>query len=155
MLDGAGYWSCAAALPPFLKPCRPGCASRRQARPCCHSGRHVIEEQLWPLCSEKGANMLWLPARSPWYVLAPLPGASGAWFARCLQSHLALRAWLRFNPIEKFNGWLKDRVAENIEKGHASNADLQSAVYSTLEREKGTLPAKCRGWIDFLFGTPQ
>ena len=88
------------------------------------SGRHVVEEKLWPLCEAAGVSLLWLPARSPW-----------------------------FNPIEKFNGWLKDRVADAIQYETIDHSDLARAVYATLDQEEVSrvLVKNCRGWIDFLF----
>lgn len=86
------------------------------------SGRHVVESKIWPLCESAGVNLLWLPTRSPW-----------------------------FNPIEKFNGWLKDRVADDIYHGRASRDNMTEAVHCAIERHTSTLPACCRGWIDFLF----
>jgi len=67
--------------------------------------------------------MVWLPARSPW-----------------------------FNPIEKFNGWLKRAVAEDIEFGRASFDDVTDAIEGAIERHAEGMTARCRGWIDFLFG---
>lgn len=89
------------------------------------SGRHVVEEKIWPICEAAGVSLLWLPTRSPW-----------------------------FNPIEKFNGWLKDKVAEDILHGHegASRDNMIETVHSAIERRADTLPQKCQGWIDFLFG---
>ena len=58
----------------------------------------------------------------------------------------------RFNPIEKFNGWLKRAVAEDIEFGRASFDDVTDAIEGAIERHAEGMTARCRGWIDFLFG---
>jgi len=93
-LDGASYWS----------------------------GRHVVEQLLWPLCNAFGISMVWLPARSPW-----------------------------FNPIEKFNGWLQRAVAEDVSMGRSSHGALREAVFAAIDARAAEIPAHCRGWVDYLY----
>lgn len=88
------------------------------------SGRNVVEEKIWPRCEEAGVSLLWLPTRSPW-----------------------------FNPIEKFNGWLKGNVADDIAHGRegATRDNIIEAVHSAIAHRSADLPKKCQGWIDYLF----
>ena len=59
----------------------------------------------------------------------------------------------RFNPIEKFNGWLKGNVADDIAHGRegATRDNIIEAVHSAIAHRSADLPKKCQGWIDYLF----
>ena len=58
----------------------------------------------------------------------------------------------RFNPIEKFNGWLKERMRAAIATGGACREHPMAAVHSTVDAHAAALPSHCKGWIHFLFG---
>ena len=153
VLNGASYWRRRRSHEGPAPPQRPPLPSEPRAPRTRGSGRHVVEEKIWPICEAAGVSLLWLPTRSPWCAFPspahPIVGPVGS----AASAH-ASRAYGRFNPIEKFNGWLKDKVAEDILHGHegASRDNMIETVHSAIERRADTLPQKCQGWIDFLFG---
>ena len=57
----------------------------------------------------------------------------------------------RFNPIEKFNGWLKSALAVDIDSGKASRLDIWEAVHSAIDRRAEGMLERCQNWIDYLF----
>jgi hypothetical protein len=126
--------------------------------PLPHSGRNVVEEKIWPRCEEAGVSLLWLPTRSPWCAIPPPssahlrspppPSAPPPPPPPPLAFHHG-----RFNPIEKFNGWLKGNVADDIAHGRegATRDNIIEAVHSAIAHRSADLPKKCQGWIDYLF----
>ena len=82
-----------------------------------------MSAQIWPLCRAAGVSLAWLPARSPW-----------------------------FNPIEKFNGWLKQAVASDVGlSGAPGRGDMKGLIEFALNKRSSGMTERCRGWIDFLF----
>ena len=110
------------------------------------TGTNVVEQKLWPLSAGRQGSACcgclraplgappspWLPSSGP----PPIPS----------QTSLGLR----FNPIEKMFGWLKDRVEQDIDLGLSFRSDLREAIHQALERGDDRMASRARGWIDFL-----
>ena len=102
------------------------------------------------LCYLSGVQVVYLPRRSPRYGHAAAQSSS----SRDLPPKATPTPHTcRFNPIEKFNGWLKDWVREAIAMGSAGACRERplATVYSTVDAYAAVLPDLCKGWIHFLF----
>ena len=81
-----------------------------------------MDKYVWPLCEDAEVNMLWLPARAPW-----------------------------FNPIEWFNGWLEQTVAAFIAQGKGSGRNMVASIHGALAWKADGMVDRCNGWIGYLF----
>lgn len=120
----------------------------------CARREHTLATQpiavvrCWRTSSTPTPTLAPLPTQVPAHMPRWRPGASAAHHTTCLTRH----ALGRFNPIEKFNGWLKAAVADDIEFGRSLRSDLCEAVHTAIESRDEGMMERCRGWIDFLFG---